>query len=112
MEVLAALAPDEFDMAMLAAGGTAAVVDGPLPVGDVVLVGAVLGVGGRRAGKVGRILYREATDGMEAFRIYVQDVRKTTGAAEIPPPAHLDHAVRRAMHDAEFGKDGYPLLRR
>ncbi|MBI4510125.1 MAG: RHS repeat-associated core domain-containing protein [Deltaproteobacteria bacterium] len=40
--------PDEFDVSLLAAGGTAALMDGPLPIGDIGLVGAAAYVGGRR----------------------------------------------------------------
>jgi hypothetical protein len=52
--LLAALAPDDVDLALLASGGTAALVDGPLPFGDLYLGATMVVVGGRRIAHVAR----------------------------------------------------------
>jgi RHS repeat-associated protein len=46
--VVELISVDEVDVALLSSGGTAAVADGPLPVGEVYLAGTVAWTGGRR----------------------------------------------------------------
>ncbi|UPK67937.1 SpvB/TcaC N-terminal domain-containing protein [Chitinophaga filiformis] len=104
------LKPSEYDMALMAAGGMAAVMDGPLPFGDLYLAGTIGKYGLGKLAKAGGLIKNKLTDFAARF-----GSRGTTTVFRAVSQAEVDDIMKfglRAKEGAyETGKLFAPTLK-